>query len=1190
MKDHLHSLRVPPPPGHSGPVKVLLLAFLPFWIVIDLAVVPVAGTSPRIKTKPQSSQPGDAQAAASLRPGDHQKLRMAGGGTRSFKVSLSSGQYLRIVIQQQGIILTAQLRDPGGKHIIEMDNPCGGHGPVYVSTIADATGDYRLDLSSTEKWANEGGCEIVIEELREATSKDKSRVSAEKAFAEARSSFKQATKESRLAAMKKYQEALSYWKGIGDRHWTGLTLYSIAVTSRRLGELKEAEKYFDDSLKIPLDAPDWRLTASALNDRGLNYADLGEPEKAHTSLNEALRLFTEHRDPRGQASALNNIGLVHARNGQMRQAAEFYEKALPLRQAENDRTGQLIILNNIGGLHDALGEPYEALEYYRKALQVWQELEKAGQLNNRVQMASGYNNVAVAYDKLGEWQPALDHYERALKISEETGDRPGEAATLDNIGELYAVLGDPARAMVYFEKARHLIQETVKDPSLEANVLNHIGQVHLSRSNLTEALAAFQRSVTLKQGPRAKAEALTNIGLLNALQGNLQGALEMYDKALALHRETGNHRGEAIALHKRAEAYALLGKPAEALADFDVAITLWQSLSDRRGKAASLYGIARIKRDRNELEEALKRNHEVIDVIESLRTKVNNHQLRVSYFANQQNYYELYIDLMMRIYERDRSPHYLAEALLASERSRARNLIDTLVEAQADITQDVDKTLIKQLREVQQRLNAKAVAQMDVLNRKHSDQEAAAIAREIDDLIEDYDGLKAKIRVSSPKYARLHQPQPVSLKEIQKMLDDDTLLLEFALGDERSYLWLVSNTSIIASASLPKRAEIEDAARQLYEILTALQTRADETAAERQKRIAMASARYSSTATKLSRILLGPVAEQLGNKRLVIVGDGVLQYLPFNALPVPAMARLDRGAEKRIAAQIDTTRYLIEDHEIISLPSASAFFVMRSEQGRSKRAPLDVAVLADPVFYKEDPRFNITRDKRSASQAQVLPSASSARGLPDNLTLRSGLGLQPLPSTLKEAQAIKAAAPPGKALIALGFEASRATVQELQKGQYRIVHFATHGILNTEHPELSGIVLSLWDADGNPQNDGILRLHDIYNLKLPVELVVLSACSTGLGPIIKGEGLVGLTRGFMYAGSPRVIASLWRVDDLATSLLMGRLYQHILKDGMPPASALRQAQLGMVKGQRWRSPFYWAGFVLQGEWGESYSK
>src|SRR5205085_3971099 len=183
----------------------------------------------------------------------------------------------------------------------------------------------------------------------------------------------------------------------------------------------------------------------------------------------------------------------------------------------------------------------------------------------------------------------------------------------------------------------------------------------------------------------------------------------------------------------------------------------------------------------------------------------------------------------------------------------------------------------------------------------------------------------------------------------------------------------------------------------------------------------------------------------------------------------------------------------------------------------------------------------------------------------------------------REAEAIYAAAPAGQALKAIDFDASRATATGVGLSRYRIVHFATHGLLNSEHPELSGVVLSLVDAEGRPQN-GFLRLHEIYNLSLPAELVVLSACQTGLGKEVKGEGLVGLTRGFMYAGAARVMASLWKVDDAATAELMGRMYTKLLKEGLRPAAALRAAQVEMWRQPRWRWRYYWAAFTLQGEW------
>jgi CHAT domain-containing protein len=237
-----------------------------------------------------------------------------------------------------------------------------------------------------------------------------------------------------------------------------------------------------------------------------------------------------------------------------------------------------------------------------------------------------------------------------------------------------------------------------------------------------------------------------------------------------------------------------------------------------------------------------------------------------------------------------------------------------------------------------------------------------------------------------------------------------------------------------------------------------------------------------------------------------------------------------------------------------------------------------VAVLADPVLQVTDARVSRTAE----------PSARTNSNAPTDL-LRSaaevGLrgGFPRLRFTRQEALAIERLAGRDDSLTALDFDASRSTAIDAALGRYRIVHFATHALANSEHPELSGIVLSMVGRHGEPQ-DGFLRLHDIYNLKLGADLVVLSACQTALGQDIRGEGLVGLTRGFMYAGAPRIVASLWNVSDQGTSQLMTRFYRAMLQDGLAPAAALRRAQVDMWKDPAWSSPFYWAGFSLQGDW------
>jgi CHAT domain-containing protein len=246
-----------------------------------------------------------------------------------------------------------------------------------------------------------------------------------------------------------------------------------------------------------------------------------------------------------------------------------------------------------------------------------------------------------------------------------------------------------------------------------------------------------------------------------------------------------------------------------------------------------------------------------------------------------------------------------------------------------------------------------------------------------------------------------------------------------------------------------------------------------------------------------------------------------------------------------------------------------------------------VAVLADPVFETDDPRLRgkVAGGPKPPGKSTVgEPESDLHRALRDVGFMQEGrLSIPRLLATRREAEAILAVAPPGESFKAIDFQASRATATSPELGQYRVVHFATHGLLNNEHPELSGIILSMLDEEGRPQN-GFLRLHDIYNLDLPVELVVLSACNSGLGKQVRGEGLVGIVRGFMYAGAERVVASLWKVDDEATGELMKHFYHEMLEKDLSPAAALRHAQIALWKQKDWSSPFYWAAFVLQGEW------
>ncbi|NER05378.1 MAG: CHAT domain-containing protein [Okeania sp. SIO3C4] len=360
-------------------------------------------------------------------------------------------------------------------------------------------------------------------------------------------------------------------------------------------------------------------------------------------------------------------------------------------------------------------------------------------------------------------------------------------------------------------------------------------------------------------------------------------------------------------------------------------------------------------------------------------------------------------------------------------------------------------------------------------------------------------------------------------------------------------MWAVSKTEI-NSYQLPPRKEIEKAALEFRVTITSSRDREN-------------ISNIDTTTDALSKILLEPVADKLKEKRLLIVSDRMLQYIPFAALSLPTTTSEDAGYQP-----------LIVNHEIINLPSASTVAILRQETASRQAAPKTVAIIADPVFSLEDERVSGVNTTSTASISQMTRAARDV-----------GVKWERLPGTRQEAEAIMALVPEGERTESFDFQANRETFNSGELEKYRILHLATHGFANSQKPELSGVVMSLVNKNGSWQN-GFLRLNDIYNLSLPVELVVLSACQTALGKNIRGEGLVGLTRGFMYAGTPRVVASLWRVDDVATAELMSQFYQGMLKDGFSPVEALREAQLQLLQEERSKSPYYWGAFTLQGEW------
>ena len=780
----------------------------------------------------------------------------------------------------------------------------------------------------------------------------------------------------------------------------------------------------------------------------------------------------------------------------------------------------------------------QAIEKYLAALTIWRTL------NDKPMEAATLYEAGWLYGDIGQYQKALDCYSQAGTLYKALRNRKGELNTLNNTAWIYGELGENQIALDMYEQVAEGLKKIGEtDPA----VISNLAASYFKLGQYQRALDAHLQVLELRKDPKYNAKraiTLSNVGNCYYQLGNTIKALDYYNQSLPLMREAGDNYYTATVLNHTGVAYRSLGEYDKALGYFNEALELRRKAGDQRGIATTLSDLAHLERDRGNLVEARQRIEAALAQVERVRLNVASPRLRTSYFASVQEYREFYIDLLMRLSQEKPSEQLERVAFNASETGRARSLLQLLSEAGSKIHHGIDHSLLERKLTLTELIDAKAQSQMELLSSKHTEEEADAARKELSSLTNELEQLESRIRESSPQFNALVRPTPLGLEEIQeKILDHDTLLLEYSLGEERSFVWAVTPDAI-KSFELPKRAVIEPAARRVYELVTA-----------------RTGAEYAKASAILSRMILGPVAAELKDKRLLIVSDGVLLYIPFASLPDPA-----------------DTRALIVAHEVVMAPSASVVGLLRQETANRKPASKMVAVLADPVFSNNDPRVAAARLGRPAPIEKDIPAVALRSGADSGLD-----GLRRLRFSRQEADAIARLAGTDGKLEAVDFAANRKLATSDELGQYRVVHFATHGIVNNSHPELSGIVLSLVDEKGQPQN-GFLRLYDLYNLKLSADLVVLSACQTALGKEIRGEGLVGLTRGFMYAGAPRVIASLWQIDDRASAEFMKRFYEAMLGQNLRPAAALRAAQVSMSQDPRWHEPHYWAAFTLQGEW------
>jgi len=804
---------------------------------------------------------------------------------------------------------------------------------------------------------------------------------------------------------------------------------------------------------------------------------------------------------------------------------------------------------------------HRAIDEFQHALELWRELK------DRYEEGVALYGLALTYRSSNEYQKSVSTSLEGLSLVRDLKDPHLEAALLTCLGWACVYLGDTEQAFDSFSRALTL-RHVTGDKQGEALTLYGIGWFYALTDQNEKALEVFDQTLSQQHDLKARTrEALTRVGIAKILHrlGKNDESISQLKEAVEVLRDSNSKSGLAEALSSLGWVEYAIKQNEPALNHFQEALQLWQRLEDRTGEATTRYGMARAKTQLGKLSEAQQDMQVALGYVEAMRARGENQRLRTSYFSMVQDYYEFAIELLMRLHAQDPGKGYAYEAFSVSERSRNRNLLDLLNEAKVDIRQGVDPALLQTERSLRRQFDEAAERKRASLGSRVPAEQRALIAQEVSNLAAKLEEVQSQIRKASPHYALLTQAGPVSARDVQQsLLDDDTMLVEYALGSEHSYLWALTKDELL-SYQLPPRAEIEARSRKLYDLVTARNSnRKAETSAQKRERINRADAEYHHAAASFSEMLLGPVAHKLDKKRLVVVAHGLLQIISFAALPAPG------SAERQ-----STWEPLLATHEIINLPSISVLAVLRQRVAHAQPRHT-IAIIADPVFAPNDERLP------SSNQLSPVSAHTSTNGKP-TFKEDSEQALPRLFTTRWEAGRIASFVRKNESIVALDFAANRNFITSSKFSESRFLHFATHTVINDEHSELSGIALSNFDSEGRKE-DGFVRIQEIYRLRLLASMVVLSSCQSALGIEVKGEGLVGLTQAFMYAGVPRVVASLWTVSDNPTAQLMAQFYREMLKNNMSPAAALRSAQLSMLKDKRWESPYFWSGFVLQGEW------
>src|SRR5690349_20855618 len=911
-------------------------------------------------------------------------------------------------------------------------------------------------------------------------------------------------------------------------------------------------------------------SAGAALHEGRRLLKRGHADKALIQLRNALNLYTAAKNNSGMAAAHNELGDLYMRQGQYQVALEHYQKAFEGFFAGNPKQDAVT-----SGVASAAA-PAAVTTAASAAASIGDDkynanlmLAKIGDVNFRLGKTA---DAKAAYDRMVVQKPE--------GVASKAGRRFGGLSAITGAISTGRVdVAAPTSALTVALEAKKELEQYRVSIVYSSHELG-LGRLAYADNDLEEARTHFNNALEasgsslagiakLGQVRRFRAAARTSLGDVALRQGKFKDASKFYNDA-----KKGAQDDKRLDLMWPAQRG--LGK------------SLWLQATQEKDQKKSL----------SLREQAVANYRESLGTIETLREgSLRADEARTTFLASIKDVFDeaaaanAALALVTSPTATDplsgKGLEYASEAFRINEQSRARSLLDMLNETDATITEGVPADLLKRKQENLDKQQEIADILTGVnISTEEIKKKPSELDADLEKLQAEYEEIENKIRTASPRYATLTANKPLTLSEVQQnVLDVQTVLVEYALQTDDSYLFAASKTTVNLY-KLPPRANIEKLAMDLRAQLipSQLQRRIvgiDVADANRGLGIATSApadvAPFVAPANALYKVVLQPAEAMIGEKRLMVVADGALNYIPFEVL----LKSADSG-------DFSSLNYLVKTNEVIYAPSASVVGAIK--QQRTKSAGRAMLIIADPVFN--------SNDARAGKKPAATPSDAEVRGLgiqsavadvggsaPAPNPQMEGLPLVRLTGTRVEAEQISklAKASGGQADVWLDLDANEDNLDARDLSKYRVIHVATHGLLNAERPQFTGVVLSLV---GEKTHDGFVRTDEVFNLHLGSPLVMLSACETGLGKEKRGEGVMGLTRAFMYAGAPTVGVSLWSVADKSTADLMTDFYRRLLStnEGTTSSSALRGAQLAMITGKKYSAPFYWAPFVLVGDW------